>query len=103
MERTGLEPVTPTLPVLCAPNCANAPKTYRNIVKRKMPDCQEFFLLTSGISQNGGNIEKKHISKFSCVTLRVHGNPCFLCYIIYETKPLEQFHFRLFSPPRNVS
>ena len=64
MERTGLEPVTPTLPVLCAPNCANAPKTYRNIVKRKMPDCQEFFLLTSGISQNGGNIEKKHISKF---------------------------------------
>ena len=59
MEHTGLEPVTPTLPVLCAPNCANAPKTYRNIVKRKMPDCQEFFLLTSGISQNGGNIEKK--------------------------------------------
>ena len=25
VERTGFEPVTPTLPVLCAPNCANAP------------------------------------------------------------------------------
>ena len=25
LEHTGLEPVTPTLPVLCAPNCANAP------------------------------------------------------------------------------
>ena len=25
MEHTGLEPVTPTLPVSCAPNCANAP------------------------------------------------------------------------------
>ena len=26
VEHTGLEPVTPTLPVLCAPNCANAPR-----------------------------------------------------------------------------
>ena len=25
VEHTGFEPVTPTLPVLCAPNCANAP------------------------------------------------------------------------------
>ena len=25
VERRGFEPLTPTLPVLCAPNCANAP------------------------------------------------------------------------------
>gem|GEM_PF-4551944 len=25
VEHTGFEPVTPTLPVLCAPSCANAP------------------------------------------------------------------------------
>ena len=25
VEHRGLEPLTPTLPVLCAPNCANAP------------------------------------------------------------------------------
>ena len=25
MEHTGFEPVTPTLPVWCAPSCANAP------------------------------------------------------------------------------
>ena len=25
VEHTGLEPVTPTLPVSCAPSCANAP------------------------------------------------------------------------------
>lgn len=28
VERTGFEPVTPTLPVLCAPNCANAPNDF---------------------------------------------------------------------------
>ena len=27
VEHTGLEPVTPTLPVLCAPSCANAPNS----------------------------------------------------------------------------
>ena len=26
MERRGFEPLTPTLPVSCATNCANAPK-----------------------------------------------------------------------------
>ena len=26
VEHRGFEPLTPTLPVLCAPNCANAPK-----------------------------------------------------------------------------
>ena len=26
VEHRGLEPLTPTLPVLCAPNCANAPE-----------------------------------------------------------------------------
>ena len=31
VERTGFEPVTPTLPVLCAPNCANAPP-YNTII-----------------------------------------------------------------------
>lgn len=25
VEHRGLEPLTPTLPVWCAPNCANAP------------------------------------------------------------------------------
>ena len=25
VEHRGFEPLTPTLPVLCAPNCANAP------------------------------------------------------------------------------
>ena len=25
VEHTGFEPVTPTLPVWCAPSCANAP------------------------------------------------------------------------------
>ena len=28
MEHRGFEPLTPTLPVLCAPNCANAPGMY---------------------------------------------------------------------------
>ncbi len=28
MEPEGFEPSTPTLPVLCAPNCATAPKIY---------------------------------------------------------------------------
>ena len=27
VEHRGLEPLTPTLPVWCAPNCANAPST----------------------------------------------------------------------------
>ena len=27
MEHSGFEPLTPTLPVLCATNCANAPST----------------------------------------------------------------------------
>ncbi len=26
VEHTGFEPVTPTLPVWCAPSCANAPR-----------------------------------------------------------------------------
>ena len=28
VEHNGLEPMTPTLPVLCAPNCANAPNDF---------------------------------------------------------------------------
>ena len=28
MERRGFEPLTPTLPVSCATNCANAPLVY---------------------------------------------------------------------------
>ena len=28
VEHRGLEPLTPTLPVLCAPNCANAPYKF---------------------------------------------------------------------------
>ena len=31
MEHTRLELVTPTLPVLCAPNCANAPASKRAV------------------------------------------------------------------------
>ena len=30
VEHRGLEPLTPTLPVLCAPNCANAPCFHFN-------------------------------------------------------------------------
>ena len=29
VEHRGFEPLTPTLPVLCAPSCANAPKTLK--------------------------------------------------------------------------
>ena len=32
VEHTRLELVTPTLPVLCAPNCANAPFGYPSII-----------------------------------------------------------------------
>ena len=32
VERRGFEPLTPTLPVLCAPNCANAPFGYPSII-----------------------------------------------------------------------
>ena len=28
VEHRGFEPLTPTLPVLCAPSCANAPNIY---------------------------------------------------------------------------
>ena len=38
----GFEPLTPTLPVLCAPNCANAPPVYDNIFKRR---CQVLFVI----------------------------------------------------------
>ena len=31
LERRGFEPLTPTLPVLCATNCANAPSTTLSI------------------------------------------------------------------------
>ena len=32
VEHRGFEPLTPTLPVLCAPNCANAPCSTGNII-----------------------------------------------------------------------
>ena len=37
VEHTGFEPVTSTLPVLRAPNCANAPK--KKSTKPSMWDC----------------------------------------------------------------
>ena len=33
VEYRGLEPLTPTLPVLCAPNCANTPYEFSDIPK----------------------------------------------------------------------
>ena len=39
VEHTGLEPVTPTLPVLCAPNCANAPSEQIIAYRKKV--CQQ--------------------------------------------------------------
>ena len=55
MEHTGLEPVTSTLPVWRAPNCANAPriiintKRYYTIFltkwKRKMKNLFSFLLV----------------------------------------------------------
>ncbi len=36
MEHTGLEPVTSTLPVWRAPNCANAPWDYYSMAKEKI-------------------------------------------------------------------
>ena len=41
VEHTRLELVTPTLPVLCAPNCANAPLLSHYI--RKPRGCQYFY------------------------------------------------------------
>ena len=41
VEHRGFEPLTPTLPVLCAPNCANAPPVYHIIF---VLACQAFFL-----------------------------------------------------------
>ena len=41
VEHTGLEPVTPTLPVLCAPSCANAPNIQYNT--KREGECQVFF------------------------------------------------------------
>ena len=43
VERTGFEPVTPTLPVLCAPNCANAPSIGHRYFIILCYKCQEFF------------------------------------------------------------
>ncbi len=40
VEHRGFEPLTPTLPVLCAPNCANAPRVYHTIF---ILPCQDFF------------------------------------------------------------
>ena len=32
VERRGFEPLTPTLPVWCAPSCANAPDIQNGII-----------------------------------------------------------------------
>ena len=43
VERRGFEPLTPTLPVWCAPSCANAPiHSHYLMSRRKM---QDFFLI----------------------------------------------------------
>lgn len=33
VEHRGFEPLTPTLPVSCAPNCANAPRLDYSILR----------------------------------------------------------------------
>ena len=45
VERRGFEPLTPTLPVLCAPNCANAPfnSPFYHITFSSF--CQALFLI----------------------------------------------------------
>ena len=43
VERTGFEPVTPTLPVLCAPNCANAPCSLSYHIHRRLSSRKERF------------------------------------------------------------
>ena len=36
VEHRGLEPLTPTLPVLCAPSCANAPGNHLAMMQDEM-------------------------------------------------------------------
>ena len=42
VERRGFEPLTPTLPVLCAPNCANAPPIDTIILSHLMANVKHF-------------------------------------------------------------
>ena len=44
MERRGFEPLTPTLPVSCATNCANAPRLYYLVVNKAFGSAQDFRL-----------------------------------------------------------
>lgn len=44
VEHRGLEPLTPTLPVWCAPNCANAPWIQHNYCITKFSFCQDLIL-----------------------------------------------------------
>ena len=47
VEHRGFEPLTPTLPVLCAPNCANAP--YVRLGKADLARPEGFEPTTNGI------------------------------------------------------
>ena len=62
VEHRGFEPLTPTLPVLCAPNCANAPtrsiiaeilrvvkSVFENVTK-----CYVFRRFFSGLTEEEG-------------------------------------------------
>ncbi len=42
VEHRGFEPLTPTLPVLCAPSCANAPNNI-HIIHDARPFVKHFF------------------------------------------------------------
>ena len=49
VEHRGFEPLTPTLPVWCAPSCANAPKSYIFMlsqyavkIKHSIKNCENF-------------------------------------------------------------
>ena len=42
VEHRGFEPLTPTLPVLCAPSCANAPPFNTIIVSHFLSNVKHF-------------------------------------------------------------
>ena len=55
VERRGFEPLTPTLPVLCAPNCANAPIFGCIYFTIALLSCQVLLIVFEKNSTGGGN------------------------------------------------
>ena len=54
VERRGFEPLTPTLPVWCAPSCANAPDIQNGIIIARVG-----FLCKGIIGQKPQNLTKR--------------------------------------------